>query len=98
MDQSSGETSFAVCEKGLQEGHGGHEVAMLRGHREVDGVEVCLAVEATAQIGAGIDGRDVLAAAGAEEGQLALPPLVRPSKLFQQQLPRDVVAQATQEV
>src|SRR5690554_183322 len=96
-DQSSGEASFLVCEKGLQEGHGIHEVAFLGDHREVDGVEVPLAVEATPQIGAGIDGREVLTAGGAQEGQLALPLLVRPSKLLKQQLPRDVVAQSTQE-
>ena len=75
MDQSSGETSFAVCQEGLQEGHGGHEVALLRGHREVDGVEVCVAVEATAQIGAGIDGRHVLTAAAKGATHQKVPPI-----------------------
>jgi hypothetical protein len=37
--------------------HGGDEVALLHGHGELDGIEVPQAVEAAAQIRAGIDRR-----------------------------------------
>jgi hypothetical protein len=55
-----------------------HEVAVLHGDREIDGVEVCLTLEATRQIGARVYCRVVFATARAQERQLIIPLLVWP--------------------
>jgi hypothetical protein len=72
--------------------HGGHEVASLHCHGEIDRVEIGLTGETAAQIRARVDRRAILAATGAQEGQLSLAHLVRPLQLAQQRRPRDVVA------
>ncbi len=74
------------------------EVALPGGDEEVDGVEVCLAVEAAAEVGAGVDGRQVSLAARAEEGDLPVALLVGPLEQFQEGGQGDVVAQAAQVV
>ena len=50
-------------EERLQVMHGGHKVAFLDRHDQVNGVEVGLAVKASPQIRSGIDRRVILAAA-----------------------------------
>ena len=59
------------------------EVALPGGDEEVDGVEIGLAVEAAAEVGARVDGREVRLATGAQEGQLPIALLVGPLEQFQ---------------
>jgi hypothetical protein len=68
------------------------EVAVLGGDEEVDGVEVGLAVEAAAEVGARIDGRQVSLTARAEEGELPVALLVGPVEQFEDGDQGDVVA------
>ncbi len=74
--------------------HGGDEVALLDGHRQVDGIEVRAAVEAAAQVRARVDRRVKLLAARTEERKLSLAQLVGPLQLLEQHRPGDLVAQA----
>ena len=74
--------------------HGIDEAAALDGHGELDGVEVGVAPEAAAQMGAGIDRRAVLAAARTQEGQLSQTLFVRPVEFLQEQLPGDLICTA----
>jgi hypothetical protein len=62
-------------EERLEVVHGDDEVAFFDRHCQVDGVEVDLAAEAARQIGAGIDDREELAAAGTDQTQ-------RPSRVL----------------
>lgn len=55
------------------------EVAVSGGDEEVDRIEVCLAVETAAEVGAEVDGRQVSLAARAEEGDLPVALLVGPA-------------------
>lgn len=67
------------------------EVALAYGHREFDGVEVPLAVEATPQVRARIECRVILLATGAQECQLAVTILVGPAESHQQELPGNII-------
>jgi hypothetical protein len=68
------------------------EVATLHGDREVDRVEVRLALKATRQIRTWIHRRVVFAAPRAQEGQLVIPLLVRPVQLLEQCTKRNLIA------
>ena len=78
--------------------HRGDEVEILDQHHQVDGVEVPLAGETTSEIGAGIGGRQELAASRTEKHESSVPLLVRPIKSDQQVGDRDLVAQAIQQL
>ena len=65
-------------EQGQQVLDGFHEVTVPRRHREVDGVEVRLAVEAAHEVLLRIEIRLAFATAGADEHELAVTSLVRP--------------------
>jgi hypothetical protein len=69
---------------GFEEVDGGDEVGVLDEHHQVDGIEVSLAVEATAEIGAWIDGGEELAAVRTEEAEPAFSRFVRPLEQDQQ--------------
>jgi hypothetical protein len=76
--------------------HGRHEVAVASQHREVDRIEVRLAVEAADQILLRIEVRAALAAARTDKDQLPSTPLMRPTKVPQQSRERDLVAKLPQ--
>ena len=59
-----------------------HEVPPGGQHHEVDGVEVLFAAEAAAQIGAWVDGRQGLAATGADEHEATVPAFAGPVQLL----------------
>ena len=68
------------------------EVALSGRHREVDGVEVDLAVEAANQVFLGVLIRAAFAAAGTDEVELPTPRLVRPVEAGQQRREWHLVA------
>jgi hypothetical protein len=84
--------AFVGWQKWLEIADGGDKVAFLDRDGKVDGVEVRVAVKAASQVCTGIDCRDVFLTTGAQEGELSVTSLVWPSKLFEQEGPRDVVA------
>lgn len=78
--------------------NGGDEVAVFDRHGQVDGVEVDFATEAARQVGAGIDHREELAAAGTEQTEPAVASLVRPLELRQEGGQSDFVADAVEQL
>ena len=65
-----------------EEVNGLHEVAPGGQHHEVDSVEVLFAAEAAAQIRAGVDGGQRLAATGADEAEPPLPAFAGPVQMI----------------
>ena len=68
------------------------EFTSVRTHREVDGVEVGFAAEATAEIRARIHRRLALLAARTDEHEVSVPRLARPTEMLDQPCHRNVVA------
>ena len=68
------------------------EFALVRAHREVDGIEVGFAVEATSEIGATIHGGLGLVAVWADEHELSGSYLVGPAEMPDQPINGNVVA------
>src|SRR3970040_1640990 len=89
--------AMTVRQERCQRVHGRHEVALSCEHHEVDRVEVGVAVEATTEIGAWIDGRQIFLAARTQEGGLSLAPLVGLAQAAEDVGHRYLVAQAAQE-
>jgi hypothetical protein len=80
-----------------QEFHRLDEGTLIDRHHEVDGVEVALATEASAQIGVWIDGAIKLRAERTEEAEVTLGKLRRPIEpVGDQWSDVDVVAQRAQ--
>ena len=70
----------------------GYEVALLHGHREIDGVEVDFATEAATEIRRRVDRRVALVATGTQEYQLSVAEFVRPLQSLQERGPGNVIA------
>ena len=82
-----------------EELHGGDEVAPRGQHHEVDGVEVFFASETAAQVGAGIDGGQGLAAARADEAEASFTVFAGPVQMVgDDPLQRNLVPQTIQQV
>ena len=81
----------------FQEPDGVDERTVTCGHCEIDWIEVCLAMKATRQVRAWIDGRLAFIAAGTDERQLAVSRLVRPIQENEKMCEVDVVPQLSQQ-
>jgi hypothetical protein len=77
--------------------NGFDEAAVLNRHRKVDGVEIRFAVKATSEIRARVDGRLRLTTQGADEDQLVVSALVRPTQVGEEPGEVDFVPQTTQQ-
>ena len=72
--------------------HGIHEGAVLDGHREIDRIEVGLAMEAAGQVGARIDRRVGFTAVGTDKGRLVTPSFLWPVQEGEEPGERDLIA------
>jgi hypothetical protein len=89
---AQGRLAWRVWKKRFQIVDRGYEVALLHGHREINGIEVDFATETAAEIRGRVDRRVALVAMGTHEYQLSVAEFVRPLQLLQEGRPRDIVA------
>jgi len=85
-------------EQSAEEAHSGQKAAALNGYDQINGVEITLAEEATAQVCAGIDRCVEFPAQGAEKSQVAFDPFGgQVEDLAQQSFHGHFIAQAHKE-